>query len=189
MPAIFEIWVRILNAVDGSVLWLIQDNPTAAVNLRRYAQAYGLDPKRLVFATRIAPDDHLARHAMADLFLDTLPYNAHSTASDALWAGLPVISCRGATFPGRVCAGLLTVAGLADLAVDSIADYERLAVSLATRPERLAQARERVQMAVRESPLFDTTRYVRHLESAFRTMHEIRQGGSAPRSFAVESHA
>ena len=189
-PAMFDVWMRILNQVEDSVLWLAAGEPECPGNLRREACARGVDPRRLVFAARLPERaEHLARHRLADLFLDTLPYNAHSTASDALWAGLPVISCRGATFPGRVCAGLLTVAGLADLAVDSIADYERLAVSLATRPERLAQARERVQMAVRESPLFDTTRYVRHLESAFRTMHEIRQGGSAPRSFAVESHA
>ena len=114
-PQVFEIWMRILARVDGSILWLFEDNPEATINLRAAAQTRGVDPQRLVFAKRLPLADHLARHRLADLFLDTSPYNAHTTASDALWAGLPVLTRIGETFAGRVAASLLQAIGLSEL--------------------------------------------------------------------------
>ena len=131
--------------------------------------------------------DHLARHRAADLFIDTLPYNAHSTASDALWFGLPVVTCRGGAFPGRVCASLVTAAGFPELAVDGLDDYENLIVDLAGDPARLAALRQQVERRAPESPLFQTENYTRHLESAYRTMYEASQSGLAPESFAVKA--
>ncbi|MEP6505226.1 MAG: hypothetical protein ABJD97_17960, partial [Betaproteobacteria bacterium] len=167
-PATFASWMRILAAVDGSALWLLEDNDAATRNLRAAAQALGIAAARLHFAPRIRLDEHLARHSRADLFLDTLPYNAHTTASDALWAGLPVLSCRGSTFPGRVGASLLHALGLGDeLLVDDGAAYEARAIALARDPARLARVRERLARARTTAPLFDTPAYCRALEAAF----------------------
>jgi predicted O-linked N-acetylglucosamine transferase (SPINDLY family) len=160
--------MRILAAVDGSVLWLLADNDAATRNLRAAAAAHGIAAQRLHFAPRVRLDEHLARHACADLFLDTLPYNAHTTASDALWAGLPLLSCRGATFPGRVGASLLHALGLADeVLVDDASAYEARAVALARDPARLASVRARLARARTTAPLFDTPAYVRALESLY----------------------
>ncbi len=128
---VLDVWMRLLNAAKGSVLWLLRDNDAAEHSLRAAAAARGIDPDRLVFAARLPLADHLARHRAADLFLDTLPFNAHTTASDALWAGLPFLTCTGATFAGRVGASLLTAVGLGDLITHSLADYEALAQRLA----------------------------------------------------------
>jgi predicted O-linked N-acetylglucosamine transferase (SPINDLY family) len=167
-PDAFAAWMRILAAVDGSVLWLLADNDAATRNLQAAAAAHGVAPERLHFAPRIRLDEHLARHACADLFLDTLPYNAHTTASDALWAGLPLLSCRGTTFPGRVGASLLHALGLADeLLVDDAAAYEARAVALARDPARLARVRERLAQARTTAPLFDTPAYVTALEDLY----------------------
>ena len=167
-PATFASWMRILAAVDGSVLWLLEDNDAATRNLRAAAQAHAIAPARLHFAPRIRLDEHLARQACADLFLDTLPYNAHTTASDALWAGLPVLSCRGATFPGRVGASLLHALGLADeLLVDDVAAFEVRAIALARDRARLARVRERLAHARATAPLWDTPGYCRVLEQVY----------------------
>ena len=167
-PATFAAWMRILSAVDASVLWLLEDNDAATANLRAAAAALGVAPERLHFAPRIRLDEHLARHACADLFLDTLPYNAHTTASDALWAGLPVLSCRGSTFAGRVGASLLHAVGLADeLLVDDVAAFEQRAIALAREPARLARVRARLAQARTAGALFDTPAYARALEKLF----------------------
>jgi len=167
-PATFAAWMRILGAVDASVLWLLQDNDAATANLRAAAQSHGIAPARLHFAPRIRLDEHLARHACADLFLDTLPYNAHTTASDALWAGLPVLSCAGTTFPGRVGASLLHALGVADeLLVHDIASFEARAIALAREPARLAHVRERLAQARARAPLWDTPAYARTLEALY----------------------
>ena len=169
--ATFASWMRILAAVDGSVLWLLQDNDAATRNLRAAAVAHGVAAERLHFAPRIRLDEHLARHACADLFLDTLPYNAHTTASDALWAGLPVLSCRGSTFPGRVGASLLHALEMADdLLVEDVPAFEARAIELARDRARLARVRERLAQARRTAPLFDTPAYARALESAYEAM-------------------
>ena len=170
-PATFASWMRILAAVDGSVLWLLQDNDAATRNLCAAAESHGIAPERLHFAPRIRLDDHLARHACADLFLDTLPYNAHTTASDALWAGLPVLSCRGTTFPGRVGASLLHALGLADeLLLDDVAAFEARAIELARDRARLARLRERLAQARETAPLFDTPATCAALERAYEDM-------------------
>lgn len=170
MPYIFDMWMRILHAVPGSVLWLIEDNADAAENLRWEAERRGIEKKRLVFADRISPEEHLARHMCADLFLDTYPYNAHTTASDALWVGIPLITCPGDTFASRVAASLLTAMGLPELAVSTFDEMEELAVALAKDPARLAALKEKVQQNRETSPLFDTDEFAHNIESAYQQM-------------------
>ena len=182
---VFAAWMRLLQQVEGSVLWLLAGNPAAVRNLRREAEAAGVDPSRLVFAPRMKLDEHLARYRLADLFLDTLPYNAHTTASDALWTGLPVVTRRGGAFAGRVAASLLGAVGLPELVTHSLADYEALALTLATDKHALAAVRDKLARHRETQPLFDTARTTRLLESAFTTMVERQRRGESPESFAV----
>jgi len=186
-PAMFDVWMRLLQAVPGSVLWLLRENVVAEGNLQREAKARGVDPARLVFADRMPLAEHLARHRLADLFLDTLPYNAHTTASDALWAGLPVLTCQGASFAARVASSLLNAVGLSELVTASLADYEALALRLATDPRLIGELRARVAGNRLTYPLFDTSRFCRHIEAAYTRMWETWQRGEAPQSFAVEA--
>jgi predicted O-linked N-acetylglucosamine transferase (SPINDLY family) len=186
-PDIFSVWMRLLRAVEGSVLWLVGDNKSAERNLRMEAQAWGIDPARLVFAGRLPPEDHLARHRVADLFLDTLPYNAHTTASDALWAGLPLVTRLGEAFAGRVAASLLNAIGLPELVTHSIEDYETLALRLAKDPSLLQGYRNQLAKNRLTHPLFDTDRFRRHMEASYLQMWEFWQRGEQPRSFAVEA--
>jgi predicted O-linked N-acetylglucosamine transferase (SPINDLY family) len=186
-PDIFSVWMRLLREVEGSVLWLLGDNEGAERNLRMEAQAWGIDPTRLVFASRLPPEDHLARHRVADLFLDTLPYNAHTTASDALRAGLPVVTRLGESFAGRVAASLLNAIGLPELVTHSVEDYETLALRLAKNPSLLQGYRNRLAKNRLTHPLFDTDRFRRHMEASYLQMWEIWQRGEQPRSFAVEA--
>ena len=167
---IFEVWMRLLNAVPGSVLWLYRDHEEAARNLKAAAAARGVDPARIVFAPPVRLEDHLARHRAADLFLDTLPYNAHTTGSDTLWAGLPIVTAKGNTFAGRVAASLLTNVGLPELITETLEDYEALALALATDPERLAKLRAKLARVRDTSALFDTPRFTRGLEAAYEGM-------------------
>ena len=185
-PPVFEVWMRLLDRVAGSVLWLYCDRAAAETNLRREAAARGIDPGRLVFARRMPLADHLARHRLADLFLDTLPYNAHTTASDALWVGLPVITCRGQSFAGRVAASLLRAMGMPDLVTDDLEEYERLALRLASEPPALRELGQRLRQSRLSQPLFDTDRYRRHIEAAYVKMWERWQRGEGPASFTVE---
>jgi predicted O-linked N-acetylglucosamine transferase (SPINDLY family) len=187
-PPVFDVWMRLLRAVDGSVLWLFRSNLHAEANLRDAASARGIDPRRLVFADLLPYADHLARHRLADLFLDTLPCNAHTTASDALWSGLPLLTCRGQTFAGRVASSLLNAVGLPELVTDSLHDYEALALRLATDRSLLSGFRERLEKNRLEFPLFNTERFCRHIEAAYATMWELWQRGERPQSFAVEPH-
>jgi predicted O-linked N-acetylglucosamine transferase (SPINDLY family) len=184
-PAMFDVWMRLLKSVPDSVLWLLDDNATAKRNLELAAAARGVDPARLIFAPRVPPAVHLARHRLADLFLDTLPYNAHTTASDALWAGLPVITCQGAQFDGRVAASLLQTVGLGELVTHSMEDYERLALELARDPARLSALKTKLAANRHSSPLFDTDAFRRGIETAYWRMLEIAQNGRAPESFTV----
>jgi protein O-GlcNAc transferase len=183
---IFNIWMQLLAVVEGSVLWLYHSNEAATANLRREAANRGIDPTRLVFAERIPVKDHLARHRLADLFLDTLPYNAHTTASDALWAGLPVLTCLGTTFVGRVAASLLNAAWLPELVTNNLEEYEALAVKLATKPSLMQSIRRKLEANRLTCPLFDTDRFRRHIEAAYMTMWELWLRGEEPRSFSVE---
>ena len=184
-PAFFELWMRLLKRVPGSVLWLLDDNPDARSNLQQSAQAHGVDAARLVFAPRVDHAEHLARHRLADLFLDNLPCNAHTTGSDALWAGLPFVTCRGTTFAGRVGASLLQAVGLPELIADDLARYEQLALELAREPKLLSAYRERLARNRLSQPLFDTERFRRHIEEAYRRMWELHLRGEAPRGFDV----
>ena len=184
-PGVFEVWMRLLREVPGSVLWLLAHNDGAPNNLRREANARGVDGERLVFAPPLPPDEHLARHRLADLFLDTLPYNAHTTASDALWAGLPVLSCLGGSFAGRVGASLLQAAGLPELISHDLDEYLCRAVELAADPHLLRELRERLAAQRDRCALFDTGRFCRHLEDAYTRMWLRDQQGLTPASFAV----
>lgn len=184
-PEVFDVWMRLLGQVSGSVLWLYADRAGAEANLRREAAARAIDPARLVFAPRLPQHQHLARHGLADLFLDTLPYNAHTTASDALWTGLPVITCKGESFVGRVAASLLQAVGMPDLVTSDLGAYEALALRLATDPAALSEARERLQRNRLSQPLFDADRYRRHLEMAYTMMWERWQRGEKPIGFSV----
>jgi predicted O-linked N-acetylglucosamine transferase (SPINDLY family) len=186
-PDIFRVWMRLLHVVEGSVLWLLGDNKSAERNLRMEAQACGIDPARLVFASRLPLEGHLARYRVADLFLDTLPVNAHTTASDALWAGLPVVTRLGESFAGRVAASLLNAVGLSELVTHSIEDYEALALRLAKDPSLLEGYRNQLAKNRLTHPLFDTDRFRRHIEASYLQMWEIWQRGEQPRSFAVEA--
>jgi len=185
--ATFAIWMRLLKASDGSVLWLSDLNASAKENLRREAQRHGVEPARLVFAPRVADmADHLARHRQADLFLDTLPFNAHTTASDALWSGLPLVTCLGSTLAGRVAASLLGAVGLPELVTASLAEYEALAQKIAAEPEFCAALKAKLARNRAASPLFDTVRFTRSIEAAYATMWRRSQSGEPPVAFAVE---
>jgi predicted O-linked N-acetylglucosamine transferase (SPINDLY family) len=187
-PEFFSLWMRLLQAVPGSVLWLIEQNRWAVDNLRREAAARGIATERLVFAPFAANPRHLARHRLADLFLDTLPCNAHTTASDALWAGLPVLTCMGRSFAGRVGASLIHAVGLPMLVAESMEDYEQTALELARNPARLASLRAALLRNGPTSALFDTTRFCRDLETAYRLMWRRHQRGESPEDFTVGSN-
>jgi predicted O-linked N-acetylglucosamine transferase (SPINDLY family) len=180
VPTSFDMWMRILRAVDDSVLWLLEDNAAAAENLKKEALSRGIDGARLIFAKRTSPAEHLMRHCNADLFLDTLPYNAHTTASDALWMGLPVLTLMGESFAGRVAASLLNAVDLPDLITRTPKEYEALAITLARDPERLWAIRSRLEMNRLTKSLFNTPLFTQNLEAAYIKMYERYQADLAP---------
>ncbi len=184
-PTIFESWMRLLSAVADSVLWLLGDGTSVADNLRREAARHGIDPARLIFAPRVAYADYLARYGAADLFLDTLPFNGGTTVSDALWACLPVLTCTGDTFAGRMGASLLNAVGLPELVTNSLHDYEATAVALARDPYRVSGFRSKLARNRKTYPLFDTSRFVSHLEAAYATMWSRYRLKEVPESFTV----
>jgi protein O-GlcNAc transferase len=185
-PPIFDIWMRLLHEVEGSVLWLLGDNDGAIRNLTREAKARAVASDRLIFAPRVRPEKHLARFQLADLFLDTLPYNAHTTASDALWTGVPVLTCMGETFAARVAASLLNAAGLPELVTNSLEAYHALALKLGRNPAALRELKERLALARLTCPLFDTSRTTRQLEAVYGRMWRRSQQGGAPLGFTLE---
>ena len=187
-PDTFESWMRILDGVENSVLWLLESAAPYGDNLRKEAWKHGIAPERIIFAPDLPTDQHYGRIALADLFLDGLPYNAHTTASDALWAGVPLITCRGTAFPGRVAASLLLAAGLPELVTKNRADFEALAIKLANDPAALAKLRGKVAKAKR-SALFNTAAFTGHIEDAYRTMWENWLAGKKPESFTVKNRA
>jgi protein O-GlcNAc transferase len=184
-PRLFDCWMRILNRVEGSVLWLFESNSSVVANLRQEAAARGVAPDRLVFAPRMPRPEHLARHRLADLFLDTTPCNAHTTASDALWAGLPVLSILGETFAGRVAASLLNAVGLPELVADTLETYQAMAVDLATHPDKLAAIKARLADNRLTTPLFDTKRFTRRIEAAYADMYGRYRAGLGPEDIAI----
>jgi protein O-GlcNAc transferase len=184
-PEVFAVWMRLLRRLPASVLWLLDENPAATAQLRRHAQSHGVDAERIIFAPRRPTAEHLARHQAADLFLDTWSYNAHTTASDALWSGLPLLTLQGETFGSRVAASLLRAVGLPELIVESVADYEALAFELATDGGRLTALRQRLGAQRSDHPLFDTPRFTRDLETAYVTVWKRHRAGLAPEAFDV----
>lgn len=191
LPETFDIWMRLLNAVPRSILWLADPGrPVAIQNLRREAEARGAAADRLVFAPHLPrTEDHLARLSLADLFLDTEPYNAHATAADALWAGLPVLTLKGETFASRVAASLLNAVGLPEMVTETPQLYENVALMLAREPSTLAALKAKLARNRDTHPLFDTLRFTRQLETAYRRMWERAQSGAQPESFAVEARS
>jgi protein O-GlcNAc transferase len=183
----FELWMRLLHATPGSVLWLAEANTAMAANLKREAQRCGIDSRRLVFAPRLAFPEHLARQRLADLFLDTVPYNAGATAAAALWSGVPVLTVIGTTFVGRMAASMLHTIGLPELATPSLPDYEALALRIAADPALCASLRDKLSRNRENLPLFDTERSTRNLERAYTAMWHIYQNREHPRNLTIET--
>ena len=187
LPETFDSWMRVLKAVSGSVLWLLEDNPTAARNLRKEAQIRGIDPERLVFAARMKLDEHLARHRAADLFLDTLPFNAGATGSAALWSELPLLTQIGESFTARYGASLLNAMDLPELITKTPEEYEARAIELATNPLRLSVIKTKLEQKRETSPLFNGQLFARHIEAAYAEIHRRQLGGEKPDHIYVES--
>lgn len=176
-PQTFDLWMRILNLTGDSVLWLIEDNHSASINLKKEALKRGVAKERLIFASRMPLPEHLARHRAADLFLDTLPYNAHTTGSDALWAGVPILTCLGNTFPGRVGASLLTALNLPELITHSFQQYEDQAVKLATDPIYLQAIKSKLEVNRSQEPLFNSKLFAKNIETLYQDMYQDSLGG------------
>jgi protein O-GlcNAc transferase len=185
-PAFFDIWMRLLQSVPGSVLWLLEANDLVKGNLRSQAERRGVDSSRLIFAPLVPSAEHLGRHRHADLFLDTLPCNAHTTASDALWAGLPVLTCSGDTFAGRIAGSLLTAVGLPELVTGSLEEYEQTALALARSPQRLAALRQKLEKDRNTSALFDLPKLTGNIEAAYARMWQTWLSGQSPTAFSIE---
>ena len=179
-PREFDVWMRLLRQVEGSVLWMRGTNKNAEENLRSEAEKRGVNSSRLIFAPKVSIDEHLARHKLADLFLDTFIFNAHSTAVDALWAGLPVITKLGEGFGARVAGSLLNSLGMSNLVVKTEHAYEALALELATNPNKLKTVKRTLSENLLTTPLFDTERFTQHLESGYRQAYERFLTGQAP---------
>ena len=177
--------MRILHQINDSVLWLLESNPIAASNLRKEAAARGINAERLVFAPLMPLSDHLARIHLADLFLDTLPFNAHTTASDALWAGLPVLTQIGETFAGRVAASLLNAIELPELITSTRQEYAQLAIELATNTEKLAAIKHKLSQNRLTKPLFNTQLFTLHIEQVYEAMYERYQADLSPQNIYV----
>ncbi len=184
-PTVFDSWMRILKQIEGSVLWLFEEHPSVSVNLRREAELRGVDATRLIFAGRVDQGEHLARHKVADLFIDSLPYNAHTTASDALWMGLPVVTRMGASFAARVAASLLRAVDLPELITTSVEGYEALAIDLANAAERLSAIKHKLAQNLLTAPLFDAPLFARHLEAAYLQMMKHHNADENPQDIHV----
>jgi protein O-GlcNAc transferase len=184
-PSVFAVWMRLLCEIPESVLWLLGPSAAAVRNLQHEAESAGIDARRLVFAPHARVDDHLARHRLADLFLDTLPCNAHTTANDALWAGLPVLTCMGSAFAGRVAASLLSAAGIPELITESLEQYENTALKLARDRGLLSAIKAKLARNRDAVPLFDTDLFRRNIEAAYQAMWQRAQRGEQAASFAV----
>ena len=182
----FDIWMRLLNKVEGSVLWLRPSNKWAELNIKKEAQKRKVDPERIVFAGKVPMDEHLARHKLADLFIDTFAFNAHSTATEALWAGLPIVTKTGQGFAARVAGSLLNAVGLPELVTESEEAYEALALELATNPEHLADIKVKLEANRLTQPLFNTKQYTNHLENGYQQVYQNYLDGKPPQTTNVQ---
>ena len=185
-PQLFDVWMRLLKTVPNSILWLLENHPSVSKNLQAEAKERHIEPGRLLFAPAIKYADYLTRYRVADLFLDTFPFNGGATTSDALWAGLPVVTCSGQAFNARMSGSLLKTLGLPELITKSLEEYEALALKLAQDPASLTSIREKLALNRATRPLFDTARFTRHIEAAYEHMWESYQRGEKPQSFAVD---
>ncbi|MEI7823877.1 MAG: hypothetical protein WCI01_01165 [Chlorobiaceae bacterium] len=185
-PETFDGWMRIVHQVEGSVLFMYVDNDSAIDNLKKEAESRGVSGKRLIFGQRLPLAEHLARYRVASLFLDTLPYNAGATASDALWAGLPVLTCIGEAFASRVAASLLNAIQLPELITATQKEYEALAIELATNPEKLTAIRQKLEKNRLTTPLFDTELFTRNIEKAYTAMYERYQADLLPDHIVIK---
>ena len=185
-PRDFDMWMGILLQVEGSVLWLRNSNAWSENNLCMEAEIRGVDPSRLIFAGRVPMEEHLARHKLADLFLDTFAFNAHTTASEALWAGLPIVTKAGKGSAARAAASLLTAVGLPELITQTEKDYETLILQLANHPEQLTQIRQKLMDNRLSTPLFDTELYTKHLEEGYQQAYQRYFDGKLPRAIFVQ---
>lgn len=186
-PEIFSSWLRILSSIEGSVLWLFEGNPSVANNLKRVAQKNGVDSSRLIFAPRMESSDHLARYELADLFLDTFPCNAHTTASDSLWAGVPILTIKGNSFSARVASSLLHAIGLPELSTTSKEEYEALAIKLAINPFEYAEIKQRLEQNKSDYPLFNTSLFAKHIEDAYLQIFNRHQANLSPDHIYVKA--
>ncbi len=185
-PDVFDVWMRLMSKVENSVLWLSMHSEIFAKNIQREAKARGVDPSRIFFANRVNDiGEHFARQGLADLFLDTWPYNGHTTTNDALWSGLPVLTYKGQAFAGRVSASVLNAIGLPELVTTSIEEYEELALELSTNPEKLNNIKRRLKENINTTPLFDTEGYSKNLERALELMYEKHHNGHKPSDIDV----
>ena len=187
-PDVFSIWMSVLKQAEASVLWLLESNKWARANLRREAEQRGVDPERLIFAPKVPQDEHLARLRHADLFLDTFAYNAHTTASDALYMGLPIVTKAGRQFAARVGASLLKAVGLPELVTETESEYEALILDLATDPLRLANIRDKLKRDRLSSPLFDTKRFARNFEKGLHAAYQRNVAGKGPADVVISDH-
>jgi len=187
-PVIFDVWMRILRQVPEGVLWLLSGNKIAEENLSWQAEVKGIKSERLIFSELIPKHEHLGRLRLADLALDTRIVNGHTTTSDALWAGVPVITLQGGHFASRVSSSLLSAIGLPGLMTQSLEEYEALAVRLAQKPAELEEIRQRLVKNRLVAPLFDTPRFVKNLETAYKEMWQIFSAGEVPRQIHVREN-
>ena len=184
----FNSWMRILKTIDHSVIWISLENELAISNLRMEAEKRGISSSRLIFAPRTKTiEEHLARYSLADLFLDTLPYNAHTTSSDALWAGLPVLTCTGESFASRVAASLLSSIDLPELITTTQAEYEAKAIELAMNPAKLKAIKDKLESNRLTTALFDTPRFTKHIEAAFMKIYERYQADLPPDHIYIDA--
>ena len=181
----FDVWMRLLSKIDGSVLWLLKSNKWAEINLKKEAEKRGLDGNRLIFAKKVPQSYHLARHCLADLFLDTFKCNAHTTASDALWAGLPLITKMGKGFPSRVAGSLLNAIGLPELITQTVEEYEKLALDLANDSNHINLIKEKIIKNRLIKPLFDTELFTIHLESGYQQVYRNYLNGKSPETIYI----
>jgi predicted O-linked N-acetylglucosamine transferase (SPINDLY family) len=184
-PNEFDIWMRLLTKVENSVLWLRQSNQFSIINMKKEAQKRNVDPSRLVFAGKVPMDEHLARQRLADLFVDTFVFNAHTTAADALWAGLPVVTKAGLGFAARVAGSLLNAVGLPELVTETEQDYEVLILELATNPTKLAEIKKKLATNRLTQPLFNTELYTKHLENGYKQAYQNYFDGKLPQTIIV----
>jgi predicted O-linked N-acetylglucosamine transferase (SPINDLY family) len=185
-PKEFDIWMRLMTKVEGSVLWLLKSNKWAEHNMKREAEARGISADRVIFAEKVENSEHLARHRLADLFLDTFNYNAHTTASEALWAGLPIVTKLGKGFAARVAGSLLNAVGLPELITHDEEAYEALILELATKPKKLSAIKQKLEVNRLSKPLFDTEQYTKHLENGYLQAYQRHFDGKKPDTIFVK---